>query len=123
VCLLHSASYAVFLIAGAFLLPLGIATLVLAAFSVERTYSRGQLVTSGVFALCRHPLYAAWIVLIVPGVVLLTRSWPLMITPLVAYAAFKLLIHEEDDYLRQRFGPAYAEYRAKVNELIPFPKL
>ena len=47
----------------------------------------------------------------------------LLMTPLVAYAAFKLLIHEEDDYLGRRFGPAYLEYRKTVNELIPLPKL
>ena len=102
---------------------LGSTLLAFALFSMTRAYNCGQLATSGVFALCRHPVYAARIVLIVPGAMLLTRSWPLMITPLVAYAAFKLLIHEEEDYLRRRFGPAYLEYRKTVNELIPLPKL
>jgi hypothetical protein len=37
--------------------------------------------------------------------------------------SFKLLIDEEDSYLRRRFGPAYLEYRKRVNELIPLPKL
>lgn len=122
-CLLRSVPYRVFLIPGVLLLALGIPMWLFAVVSVMRAYNRDQLVTSGAFAVCRHPVYAAWIVLILPALTLLTRSWPLMITPLVAYAVFKLLIGVEDDYLRQRFGPAYLEYRAKVNELIPGPKL
>ncbi len=46
-----------------------------------------------------------------------------MMTPVVAYLVFKLLIRQEDDYLRERFGKAYVEYRAKVSELIPTPRL
>ena len=123
VCLLRSAPFAFLPMAGVVLLLPGIAMLAVAVVSVARAHSRGQLVTSGVFALCRHPLYAAWIVLILPGVMLLTGSWPLLIAPLVAYVVFKVSIHQEDDYLGRRFGAAYAEYRAKVNELIPFPKI
>lgn len=122
VCLLLSVPSAVFLIAGALLVLAGVALLIVAAVSVMQAYDRGQLVTSGVFALCRHAVYAAWIVLIVPGLMLLTKSWPLLLTPLVAYAVFKLLIHEEDDYLSRHFGPTYAAYRGRVNELIPFPR-
>jgi protein-S-isoprenylcysteine O-methyltransferase Ste14 len=122
-CMLRSIPYRVFLIIGALLLLAGIPMLLAAIVSVARAYDRDQLVTSGVFAVCRHPVYSAWIVFILPALALLTRSWPLLITPLVAYAAFRLLIHEEDDYLRQRFGPAYLEYRSRVSALIPIPKL
>ncbi|HXR36556.1 MAG TPA: isoprenylcysteine carboxylmethyltransferase family protein, partial [Candidatus Binataceae bacterium] len=115
--------YRVLLIPGLLLLLLGLPMWLCAVLSVMRAYNRDQLVTSGVFGICRHPVYAAWIVLNLPGLTLLTRSWPLMITPLVAYLVFKLLIGKEDDYLRRRFGNQYLEYRAKVNELIPTPRL
>jgi len=78
--------------------------------------------TAGVFALVRHPLYSAMIVLNLPGIALLTRSWPLFLMPLVAYTVFKLLIHREDEYLDRRFGRAYLDYRARVNEVIPIPR-
>lgn len=68
-------------------------------------------------------VYAAWIVLIIPGITLLTRLWLLMITPLVASTVFKLVIRVEDHYLRLRFGPPYLEYCIRVNELIPRPRL
>jgi protein-S-isoprenylcysteine O-methyltransferase Ste14 len=121
--LLHSVPWPALLIAGSLLLLLGIALLASAIVFMMRGHSRDELVTWGPFSLCRHPLYAAWIVLILPGLALLTRSWPLLIMPLVAYAAFRLVIREEDDYLRRRYGAAYLEYRARVNELLPIPRL
>jgi protein-S-isoprenylcysteine O-methyltransferase Ste14 len=80
------------------------------------------LATAGLFGIVRNPMYAAWIVFIIPGLVLLTRSWPLLLTPLVAYTAFKLLIRRENEYLEKRFGEDYRKYRAEVNELFPWPR-
>jgi protein-S-isoprenylcysteine O-methyltransferase Ste14 len=122
ICTLQSAPHGVFRALGAILVCLGILMWAVAVISVMRAYNHDQLLTSGVFALCRHPVYAAWIVFIFPGLALLTRSWPLMLTPFVAYAVFKTLIHVEDEYLQQRFGKAYMEYRARVNTVVPLPK-
>lgn len=87
--------------------------------SGDEGYDDDQLAISGLAALVWHPVYSAWIVFILPGLVLLTRSWPLLFTPFVAYAVFKLRIHCEDEYLERRIGQAYLEYRARVNELFP----
>jgi protein-S-isoprenylcysteine O-methyltransferase Ste14 len=107
---------------GGILLALGVPMWLTGAISVMRAYNRDQLVTSGVFGLVRNPVYSAMIVLNLPGIALLTRSWPLFPMPLVAYTVFKLLIHREDEYLERRFGQAYLDYRARVNELIPVPR-
>jgi protein-S-isoprenylcysteine O-methyltransferase Ste14 len=121
-CLLQWPPYAVFATAGGILLALGVPMWLTAAFSVMRAYNRDQLITSGVFGLVRNPVYAAMIVFNLPGIALLTRSWPLFPMPLVAYTIFKLLIHREDEYLERRFGQAYLDYRARVNEVIPLPR-
>ena len=92
------------------------------AVTVMRAYNRDRLVTSGVFALVRHPIYAAWITLIFPGLALLARSWPMLISPCIAYAIFRRLIHREDEYLEQRFAQAYLDYRRRVNEVIAIPR-
>ena len=121
---------------GVFLLPLpeaaGTAGVVLTAaglllwlngvVTVMRAYNRDELVTSGVFALVRHPVYAGWITLIFPGLALLVRSWPMLLTPLIAFGIFRRFIHHEDDYLERRFGQAYLNYRRRVNEVIPIPR-
>jgi protein-S-isoprenylcysteine O-methyltransferase Ste14 len=86
-----------------------------------RAYSRDELVSTGIFGVVRHPIYSAWIVFIPPGLGVLTTSWPFLITPVVAYAVFKLSIHVEDEYLTQRFGQAYLEYQRRVREVLPIP--
>jgi len=85
-------------------------------------YRKEKLVTEGAFSVVRHLIYAAWILLIIPGFVLFFRSWLLLAVPLVAYAAFKAFVHEEDDYLQRKFGQSYLKYRFRVNELFPFRK-
>ena len=107
---------------GAVLTALGLLLWIVGAVTVMRAYNRDQLVTSGVFALVRHPVYAAWITLAFPGLALLMRSWPMLLTPWIAYAIFRRLIHCEDEYLEQRFGQPYLDYRRRVNELIPIPR-
>ena len=121
-CLLRWPPHAVFTTVGWILLAFGVPMWLTAIISVMRAYKRDELVTSGVFGLVRHPVYSAIIVLALPGIALLTRSWPLFPMPLVAYAVFKLLIHREDEYLEQRFGQAYLDYRARVNEVVPLPR-
>ena len=121
VCLLQFLPRAVFVGIAVVLLAIGIPMLLVAGATVMRAYNRDELVTSGIFAVVRHPIYSAWIVWIVPGLVLLTQSWPLLLTPCVAFLRFKAVIRREDEYLHQRFGPAYDAYRSRVNELFPFP--
>lgn len=121
-CLLRWPPYAVFATVGWILLAFGVPMWLTAGITVRRAYNRDELATSGVFGLVRHLIYSAMIVLNLPGIALLTRSWPLFLMPLVAYTVFKLLIHREDEYLERRFGQAYLDYRARVNEVIPLPR-
>ena len=121
-CLLRPVPFAVSVGAATVLFAIGIPMLVVAATSAARAYQRDQLATSGLFAIVRHPIYSAWIVFLLPGLAILSRSWPLLFMPLVAYIVFKLSIVREDAYLEQRFGSAYLGYRARTNELIPIPR-
>jgi len=122
VCVLRWVPWNLALILGGLLLLLGIPMWIIAVISVMRAYNRDRLVTSGVFNCCRHPVYGAWIVFNLPAIAVLTRSWPFIFPPLVTYAVFKWLVREEDEYLEKRFGAAYFDYRAKVNEVVPIPK-
>ncbi len=108
--------------AGAVLTATGLLLWLAGVVTVMRAYERDRLVTSGVFALVRHPVYAAWIALVFPGLALLGRSWPMLLTPWIAYRIFRRLIQQEDKYLERRFGKDYLDYCRRVNEVVPIPR-
>ena len=91
-------------------------------FLKRLAYNLDKLATTGIFGIVRNPIYSAWIIFIIPGLVLLSRSWPLFFTPVVAYVIFKARIGRENEYLEQHFGDDYRTYKAQVNELVPFPR-
>jgi hydroxyacylglutathione hydrolase len=111
--------YAVFAVVGLLLMAIGIPIWVTASKAVDRAFEEGLLATQGVYALCRHPTYGNAIFFTIPGVLMFFRSWLLLTVPLAMYVIFRLLIGEEEDYLRQKFGPAYLEYEREVNAVFP----
>ena len=123
VCVIPGLHQAIVVTIAVILIAIGVPMWLIGAIAAMRAYNRDQLVTSGVFGLVRHPMYSAWIVLILPGIALLTASWPFLLMPLVGYTVFKVLIHTEDEYLQNRFGQSYSDYRASVNEIIPIPRM
>lgn len=82
---------------------------------------RTELMTSGAYALSRNPLYASFILFLIPGVGLLLHSWLVMTGALVTYAVFKLMIAREYRELEAVFGQAYRDYHARTSELLPWP--
>ncbi len=87
-----------------------------------RGWWQDRLVTSGPYRLCRHPMYAALIWFILPALGLISHSWLVMANVGLTYLAFKLLIGREDRYLETAFGAEYLAYRARTNELLPWPR-
>lgn len=122
ICVVTAVPYTAFLAAGIVLLVIGVPMLVVAARAATLAYNSDKLATMGIFGLTRNPIYSAWIVFIIPGLVLLSRSWPLFLTPVVAYLIFKARIGRENEYLEKRFGEDFRKYKAEVNELIPVPR-
>ena len=78
-----------------------------------------ELVTTGIFAYVRHPMYSSWILFITPGIALFFGSWLMLAASLVGYLSLKHLIKEEDEYLTRMFGQEYLDYRSRVGEIFP----
>jgi protein-S-isoprenylcysteine O-methyltransferase Ste14 len=89
------------------------------ARTLLRGLKAGELVTSGPFRVCQNPLYASFILLLVPGLALLLKSWAVLTTALVVWAAFKASIGGEYEEMRAAFGERYEEYRRTTPELFP----
>ena len=123
ICMVTAIPHSVLLVARIILLVIGVPMLFVAGKAATVAYNSDKLATTGIFGLTRNPIYSAWIVFIIPGLVLMSRSWPLFLTPVVAYLVFKVRIRRENDYLEKQFGEDYRKYKAEVNELVPLPDL
>lgn len=86
---------------------------------VRRAYARGQMLTTGIFAHVRNPIYADFIFLTCPAVVLVAWAWPMLVLPFAAYGFYRLFIDGEEARLAEEFGATYAAYRQRVPALLP----
>lgn len=73
-----------------------------------------SLVTTGAYRLSRNPMYTGLAVVYLGVALVIGSWWPLVLWPVALLAVYRLVIRPEERYLEQRFGPAYAEYRARV---------
>ena len=106
-------------IVGILLIATGASFYLAAARDLSKGLTEGKLVTTGLYSLVRHTLYASNILFVVPGIALLCKSWLLLCVPLFMYAAFRLFIPAEDRELLKRFGQPFEEYRGRTNAVFP----
>ncbi|MBN1311629.1 MAG: MBL fold metallo-hydrolase [Anaerolineae bacterium] len=111
--------YAVFVALGLALIAIGAPIWILSACTIDRAYDAGILATQGIYALCRHPLYGNTIFYTIPGIMLFFRSWLLLSVPIFMYVLCSFLIRQEEEHLKQKFGPAYLMYEKQANALFP----
>lgn len=116
--------YGIIAVAGIVLLVIGVPFYMIAGITGMRAYNEGKLCTSGIYGLCRHPIYAAWVVFIVPGVMLLMNSWIGLTAIPVMYISLRMLVLKEELYMEEKFGDEYRAYKKKVFAIFPFfPKV
>jgi len=107
-------------ILGIALIVIGIPFFIISAKTVMRAYNADKLVTDGIYRCCRHPLYASWVVFIVPGIALLLNSWIALTIPIFMYLILRKLVKKEEIYLESVFSSGYREYKKKVPCIMPF---
>jgi len=113
------APHLAFRVAGAVLVLIGVALWAAGSRVIIRAFRDGRLLTTGAYAVVRHPMYSGSLVFIATGVALILGSWLLLTVPVVAAVVFKVLIRREEEYLAQKHGQAYRDYRARVPALVP----
>jgi protein-S-isoprenylcysteine O-methyltransferase Ste14 len=88
----------------------------------RRVYAE-DLVTEGVYAHVRNPMYLGNL-LIVVGVALAANSWPTIIVGIpLALMMYVCIVAAEEEYLRSRFGTAFEAYCRDVPRWLPRPGL
>ncbi len=86
--------------------------------AASRVTPKQKLVTSGVYKIVRHPIYAGFVVSYV-GMELLMGSW-LWISFLFFFIPFFLQAKKEETLLVAHFGKKYTDYQLRTKMLIPF---
>jgi protein-S-isoprenylcysteine O-methyltransferase Ste14 len=87
--------------------------------TVREAAAAGRLVTDGPFRYVRHPIYATYVFLVCPAVVIAVASWPGLSIPFVAYGLYRLLVPREELRLEAIFGDDYRDYRRRVGGIVP----
>ncbi len=75
---------------------------------------RGELITTGPFALVKHPLYTAVALLVLPPVGFLLDTWLCAALGVVMYVGARIYAPEEEHELARTFGPAWEGYCRRV---------
>lgn len=75
------------------------------------------LVTTGIFAFSRNPIYVAFGFVLL-GQFLLFSNWILLVYVFAAFWLFHRQILREEKYLRAHYGPQYAAYCAQVRRYL-----
>lgn len=85
----------------------------------DRRVYANNLVTEGVFAHCRNPLYDGNL-LIFAGMAITSNSWTsVLVMVSAALFVYRTIVAAEENYLRGRFGTAFDEYCARVPRFLP----
>ena len=78
-----------------------------------------ELVTSGPYALVRHPIYTGLLFGFLGSAIALGQ-WRGLLAVAIVYLALLRKYKLEERWMRERFGIAYDAYRARVKALVPF---
>ena len=87
---------------------------------VDDGIKENRLVTTGIYACVRNPIYSAFLFLCT-GILLIIGNAYFMILPLFYWALMTVLLkHTEERWLLERFGKEYEDYCSRVNRCIPW---
>jgi protein-S-isoprenylcysteine O-methyltransferase Ste14 len=97
-----------------------------ARFTLGRNWSgvvtlkgRHELITSGPYALVRHPIYTGLLTMFVATVIVLGHVAGIIAMPFV-FVSLWIKLRYEEKLMLKKFPNEYAAYRQRVKRMIPF---
>jgi protein-S-isoprenylcysteine O-methyltransferase Ste14 len=85
---------------------------------VAETHRTEKIITSGVYSITRHPQYLGGLLAHVGISFLLSASYSLLSTPLMAVIVYLISKKEEKELIKE-FGKEYEDYTKKVSMFLP----
>jgi protein-S-isoprenylcysteine O-methyltransferase Ste14 len=77
----------------------------------------GRLVTTGIFAVSRNPIYVGFFLFLV-GQFLVFPNWIPLCFLLVGALLFHRQVRREEDFMRQRYGQEFLDYCSRVRRYV-----
>jgi len=99
---------------GIILIITGILMVISCGRKLLNSFNNGLLMTDGLYRIFRNPMYAAYLLFVIPGICLLFNSWLVLTTVVINYILFSIFIKREHRYLKEKFSSEYDEYLEKV---------
>lgn len=88
----------------------GITIWIWTVFLILTMVPQGELITSGPYALVKHPLYTGVGLLVLPWLGFLFNTWLGALIGIVLYIGSRMFAPEEEAVLSETFGAAWDEY-------------
>ena len=95
-------------------LALGVGIWLWSAALILLRVPRGELITSGPYALVKHPIYTSVALLVLPALGFLLNTWLGAAVGIALYAGSRLFAPAEERELARRFGGEWERYAAHV---------
>jgi protein-S-isoprenylcysteine O-methyltransferase Ste14 len=104
---------------GILLIFAGLGVHIWAFLTLRNWWVDNKICKSGPFKYVRHPMYSAWIILIVSGVSLCLNSWIFLIWPLSIHPIWHKLVVKEEKAMGSLFGDEYQTYAELTGRFVP----
>lgn len=92
----------------------GVAIWIWSALLILTNVPRAELITTGPYAVVKHPLYTAVALLVLPWIGFLLNTWLGLVIGMVLYIATRMFAPEEEVALAKTFGARWDAYRTRV---------
>lgn len=109
---------------GVFFCLTGLSLLLWSVVSFRQSFRVGidtdhpdRLITDGIFAISRNPIYVAFAIILI-GEFLILPNWITLAYIVAAIALFHRQVLREEDYLRRHYGQAYVDYYNRVRRYL-----
>jgi LPXTG-motif cell wall-anchored protein len=99
----------------------GIAAFVAAMAQFISNFPKGKLITTGMYACSRNPIYSCWIIFILPATGMICNNWIFFAAALMMGLTTSFLVRKEEIQLLKCFGRKYYEYKSRVGLIFSFP--
>ena len=86
---------------------------------LNRKVYAANLVTEGMFSVCRNPLYVGNMLIYTGQFLMFGNHWCLLVGVASFWFIYECIIAAEENYLREKFGAAYVEYCRDVPRWLP----